>query len=46
MARTVEDRLTESIGHSRRMVEGPEEKPQLLQKADGRSDAHEGQSEK
>ena len=45
MARTVEDRLTESIGRSRRIVEGPEDIPQLLQKADGRSDAHEEQSE-
>ena len=37
--------LTESIGHSRRIVEGQEDTPQLLQKADGRSDAQEGQSE-
>ena len=39
-------RLIESTGHSRRIVEGPEGTPQLLQKADGRSDAQEGQSEK
>ena len=39
------DRLTESTGHSRRIVEGHEDTPQLLQKADGRSDAQEGQSE-
>ena len=32
-------RLIESIGQSRRIVEGPEDTPQLLQKADGRSDA-------
>ena len=38
-------RLTESTGHSGRIVEGPEDTPLLLQKADGRSDAQEGQSE-
>ena len=38
-------RSTESTGHSRRIVEGPEDTPQLLQKADGRSDAQEVQSE-
>ena len=38
-------RLIESIGHSRRIVESQEDTPQLLQKADGRSDAQEGQSE-
>ena len=38
-------RLIESTGHSRRIVEGPEDTPQLSQKADGRSDAQEGQSE-
>ena len=38
-------RLIESTGHSRRIVEGPEDTPQLLQNADGRSDAQEGQSE-
>ena len=28
-------RLIEGTGHSRRIVEGPEETPQLFQKADG-----------
>ena len=39
------DRLTESTGNGRRIVEGHEDTPQLLQKANGRSDAQEGQSE-
>ena len=38
-------RLIESTGHSRRIVESPEDTPQLLQKADGRSYAQEAQSE-
>ena len=38
-------RVIESTGHSRRIVEGPEDTPQFFQKADGRSDAKEGQSE-
>ena len=38
-------RLIECTGHSRRIVDGPEDTPQLLQKADGRSDAQVGQSE-
>ena len=38
-------RLLESTGHSRRTVEGQEDTPQLLHKADGRSDAQDGQSE-
>ena len=35
-------RLIQSTGQSRRIVEGPEDTPQLLQKADGRSDAQGG----
>ena len=38
-------RLIESTGHSRRIVEGPEDTPQPLQKTDRRSDAQEEQSE-
>ena len=38
-------RLIGTTGHSRRIVDGPEDTPQLLQKADGRCDAQEGQSE-
>ena len=38
-------RLMESIGHSCRIVEGQKDTPQLLQKADGCSDAQEEQSE-
>ena len=38
-------RLIERTGHCRRIVEGPEDTPHILQKADGRSDAQEGQSE-
>ena len=38
-------RLIEGTGHSRRIVEGPEDTPQLLQKGDGRRYAQEGQSE-
>ena len=48
MARTVSDLaggLIESTGHSRRIVEGQKDTPQLLQKADGRSDAQEEQSD-
>ena len=37
-------RLIESTGHSGRVVEGLGDTPQLLQQADGRSDAQEGQS--
>ena len=37
--------LIESTGHSRRIVEGQKDTPQLLQKADGRSDAQEEQWE-
>ena len=37
--------LIESTGHSRRIVEGQKDTPQLLQKADGRSDAQGEQSE-
>ena len=38
-------RLIERTGHSRRIVEGQGDAPQLSQKADGRSDVQEGQSE-